>query len=50
MGDEYNMLNRDEQVALLRRLVSEDRDVIEFVEVGSDLEDLFMRITQGVVQ
>ncbi len=38
------------QQALLRRLVQEGREVIEFREVGSGLEDLFMRLTQGEVQ
>lgn len=38
------------QQALLRRLVQEGRELIEFREVGSGLEDLFMRLTQGEVQ
>jgi ABC-2 type transport system ATP-binding protein len=38
------------QQALLRRLVQEGRELVEFREVGSGLEDLFMRLTQGEVQ
>jgi ABC-2 type transport system ATP-binding protein len=48
--EEFVVKDRVEQAALLRRLINDDRDVIEFVEQGSGLEDLFMRITQGVVQ
>jgi hypothetical protein len=36
--------------ALLRKLVEDGRDLVEFREVGSGLEDLFMRLTQGEVQ
>jgi ABC-2 type transport system ATP-binding protein len=40
-----------EQTALLKRLVADDeREVVEFVQLGGDLEDLFLRITKGVVQ
>lgn len=40
-----------EQAALLRRLiVDEERDVVEFVEESGGLEQLFMSITQGIVQ
>jgi ABC-2 type transport system ATP-binding protein len=40
-----------EQAALLRRLVvEEERDVVEFVEESGGLEQLFMSITQGIVQ
>jgi ABC-2 type transport system ATP-binding protein len=40
-----------EQAALLRRLVvDEERDVIEFVEESGGLEQLFLTITQGIVQ
>lgn len=38
------------QQALLRKLVEDGRDLVEFREVGSGLEDLFMRLTQGEVQ
>ncbi len=41
----------DEQAALLRRLVvDEDRQVVEFVEESGGLEQLFLTVTQGVVQ
>ena len=40
-----------EQSALLRRLVTDDeRDVVEFVEESGGLEQLFMTITEGIVQ
>ncbi len=40
-----------EQSALLRRLiVDEQREVVEFVEQGGGLEQLFLAITEGVVQ
>ncbi len=40
-----------EQAALLRRLVvDEGRDVVEFTEESGGLEQLFMSITQGIVQ
>ena len=41
----------DEQAALLRRLiVDEQRQVLEFVEESGGLEQLFLTITEGVVQ
>ena len=40
----------DEQLALLRRLLDEGEQVLEFTEVGHGLEDLFMQITTGEVQ
>ena len=43
--------NDAEQAALLRRLIiEEERDVVEFVEESGGLEQLFMSITQGIVQ
>jgi ABC-2 type transport system ATP-binding protein len=40
-----------EQTALLRRLlVEEGREVVEFVEESGGLEQLFMTITEGIVQ
>lgn len=38
------------QQELLRRLVHDGRDIIEYREIGSGLEDLFMRLTRGEVQ
>jgi ABC-2 type transport system ATP-binding protein len=41
----------DEQQALLRRLVVDDeRDVVEFQQVGGGIEELFLEITEGKVQ
>ncbi len=39
-----------EQAALLRAIVNEGFDVIEFSTEGQTLEDVFMRITTGAVQ
>jgi hypothetical protein len=39
-----------EQSAPLKRLVGEGRDVVEFTVETHDLEDLFLRITEGIVQ
>lgn len=40
-----------EQTALLRRLILDDgRDVVEFIEQSSGLEQLFLTVTEGVVQ
>ena len=50
-SQEFTVADRVEQAALLRRLVLEDeRQVIEFREVGAGLEDVFMNVTQGIVQ
>lgn len=46
----YPVADEGEQAALLRRLVSEDRDVLEFTVSKHNLEDLFLRITKGIVQ
>jgi ABC-2 type transport system ATP-binding protein len=47
----FTVANNDEQSALLRRLlIDEGRDVVEFVEEGGGLEQLFLTITQGIVQ
>jgi ABC-2 type transport system ATP-binding protein len=47
----HTVQNAAEQAELLRRLVvDEQRDVIEFVEENRGLEQLFLTITQGVVQ
>ena len=49
--EEHTVADDAEQQALLRRLVVDgNRDVVEFAEVGGGLEDLFLRITQGIVQ
>ncbi len=47
----FTVTDDAEQAALLRRLlVDEQRDVVEFVEESGGLEQLFMSITEGVVQ
>jgi ABC-2 type transport system ATP-binding protein len=48
--EEFVATDHTDQAALLRRLVTEGKDIIEFIERSSGLEDLFMQITQGVVQ
>jgi ABC-2 type transport system ATP-binding protein len=43
--------DRGAQAALLRRLIVEDGlDVVEFREESAGLEELFLRVTKGVVQ
>ena len=41
-----------EQAALLKRLMNEEegREIVEFKVVTHDLEDLFLQITEGIVQ
>jgi ABC-2 type transport system ATP-binding protein len=46
----FEVADDDEQQQLLRRLVDEGEQVLEFTEVGHGLEDLFMQITTGEVQ
>lgn len=49
--ESFTVHDDGEQTALLRRLVvEEERDVVEFVEESGGLEQLFMTITEGVVQ
>jgi len=47
---EFPVADDAEQSALLRRLLDEGRDVLEFTSARHDLEDLFLRITKGIVQ
>ncbi len=47
---EYPVADEEEQARLLRRLLDEGRDVVEFTVESHDLEDLFLKITEGVVQ
>ena len=50
-AEEYPVADEASQQALLRRLVvDESRPVLEFVEVGGSLEELFMELTEGTVQ
>jgi ABC-2 type transport system ATP-binding protein len=47
----FTVADNTEQVDLLRRLVvDEGRQVVEFVEESGGLEELFMTITEGIVQ
>ncbi len=47
----FTVADEAEQEALLRRLVgAEDRAVVEFTRVGGGLEDLFLSLTEGIVQ
>lgn len=47
----FTVADDAEQSALLRRLVTEDeRNVVEFVEQSGGLEQLFLTITEGIVQ
>jgi ABC-2 type transport system ATP-binding protein len=47
----FTVADDREQAELLRRLVVEDeREVVEFVEESGGLEQLFMAITEGIVQ
>ena len=45
----YTVADEAEQVRLLRDLLAEGLDVLEFRQEGGDLEDLFLAITKGVV-
>ncbi len=47
---EFPVADEAEQAQLLARLVGEGREVVEFKVESHDLEDLFLQITQGVVQ
>jgi ABC-2 type transport system ATP-binding protein len=50
-SESFTVADDAEQTALLRRLViDEGRDVVEFVEESGGLEQLFMSITEGIVQ
>ncbi len=50
-SESFTVASDDEQSALLRRLVVEEgRDVVEFVEESGGLEQLFMSLTEGIVQ
>ena len=50
-SEEFTVADETQQEALLRRLVAdEQRDVIEFTRIGGGLEDLFLSLTEGIVQ
>ena len=49
--EDFSVTDEAEQEALLRRLVADDdRSVIEFTRIGGGLEDLFLSLTEGIVQ
>ncbi len=49
--EDFTVVDEAEQEALLRRLVAtENRPVVEFTRVGGGLEELFLSLTEGVVQ
>lgn len=49
--EDFEVADQAGQVELLRSLVnSGERSVLEFREVSSGLEDVFMNVTQGIVQ
>lgn len=49
--EDFEVPDRAAQIELLRSLVnSDDRHVLEFREVSSGLEDVFMNVTKGIVQ
>ncbi len=47
---EYPAADEAEQAVLLKRLIEEGREVVEFSVNAHDLEDLFLQITEGIVQ
>ncbi len=47
---EFPVADDAEQSALLRRLLEDGLDILEFTTARHDLEDLFLRITKGIVQ
>lgn len=51
IAETFTVADDLEQAALLKRLVTDDaRDVVEFIEEGGGLEQLFLAITEGIVQ
>ncbi len=47
----FEVASEQEQIELLRSLVMDpQREVLEFVETTSGLEDVFMNVTKGIVQ
>lgn len=47
---EHTVGSEEDQQALLARLVADGLPVVEFTETSNGLEDLFLRVTKGVVQ
>lgn len=47
----FEVASKQEQIELLRSMVMDpEREVLEFVETTSGLEDVFMNVTKGIVQ
>lgn len=47
----FGVVDEQAQADLLRQLVTqENRDILEFTETSTNLEDVFMNVTQGIVQ
>lgn len=46
----FTVASEEEQRDLLIRLVNEGVPVVEFIETSSGLEELFLRVTKGIVQ
>ncbi len=50
-SEEFAVTDVAAQAQLLKQLVNDDqREVVEFAEVSTDLEGLFLQITKGIVQ
>lgn len=49
-SEEFPVSDDADQAALLRRLLDEGKEVVEFKTASHDLEDLFLQITEGIVQ
>ena len=49
-SDEFPVADEAEQAALLQRLLADGKEIVEFTVVAHDLEDLFLKITEGIVQ
>ena len=47
---EYGVADDEAQAQLLRQLIAAGEPVLEFIEQSADFENLFLRITQGIVQ
>jgi ABC-2 type transport system ATP-binding protein len=50
-SEEFDLADGQTKADLLRRLVLDDpREVVEFTDISQGLEDVFMTVTQGIVQ
>lgn len=46
----HAVVDQAEQADLLRRLIAEGAEIVEFREASADLEDVFMSVTEGIVR